>query len=107
MTCTPSDLCHGEGDGDVLKLETRRTRTETILISLRVNLAKGHPLIEIVYIYKILAKKIMKTNTVKFPFMVHVTCGSLSYTTSYIYLGIFYLFQVILRQKQVSNYNRH
>lgn len=91
MTCTPSDLCHGEGDGDVLKLGTRRTRTETILISLqeRVNLAKAHPLIETVYIHKILAKKIMKTNTVKFPFMVHVACGSLSYTTSNIYLGIF------------------
>lgn len=41
----------------------------------------------------------MKTNTVKFSFMVHVTCGSLSYTTSYIYLGIFYLFQVIFKEK--------
>lgn len=59
-----------------------------------------------VYIYKILTKKIMKINTVKFPVMVQVTCGSLSYT-SYIHLGILYLFQVILREKQVSNNNRH
>lgn len=40
----------------------------------------------------------MKTNTVKFPVMVQVTYGSLSYT-SYIHLEFFHLFQVILRKK--------
>lgn len=75
----------------MLEQGTRITRTGTILISLKekVNLAKALPLMETVYIYKILPKKVMKTNTVKFPFMVHATCGSLSHTTSYINLGIF------------------
>lgn len=87
------------------ELRTSKTRTKTDLTERKGKRNSSSFNGKRVYIYKILTKKLMKTNTVKFPVMVQVNCGSLSYKTSYIHLGIPYLFQVILREKKVSNYN--